>query len=127
LKFLGPQIFALDFIGRLDTILNMANIIHRTAPFDAAEYLDNEETVAEYLSVALEDGDAAMFLKALSNVARARSMTQLAEKAGLGRESLYKMLAPGAKPRFETVMKITQALGVSLSAVASTHSQPSIP
>lgn len=105
----------------------MANIIHRTAPFDAAEYLDNEETVAEYLSVALEDGDAAMFLKALSNVARARSMTQLAEKAGLGRESLYKMLAPGAKPRFETVMKITQALGVSLSAVASTHSQPSIP
>jgi len=42
-----------------------------------------------------------MFIVALGNVARARGMTKLANDSGLGRESLYKALAPGAKPRYE--------------------------
>ena len=53
-----------------------------------------------------------MLLNALATVARARSMTQLASDAGLGRESLYKALAPGAKPRYDTVMRLLNALGV---------------
>ena len=85
-------------------------------PFDAADYLTDEETIAEYLTAALEDPNPDMFLVAVRDVARARGMTQLAKDSGLGRESLYKALSPGSKPRHETIQKIVRALGVKLSA-----------
>ena len=91
----------------------------RLTTFDVADYLDNEEGISEYLSVALEDPDPEMFLMAVRNVARARGMTQLARDAGLGRESLYKALRPGAKPRYETVAKLVAALGMKLHAIPS--------
>ena len=83
-------------------------------PYDVADYLDNEVTIAAYLTAALEDPDPDVFLAAVKAVARARGMTQLAKDSGLGRESLYKALSPGAKPRYETVMKVVRALGVNL-------------
>lgn len=85
-------------------------------PFDAADYLDSEEVISEYLNVALEDPNPDVFLMAISDVAKARGMSRLAKDAGLGRESLYKALAPGAKPRYETVIKLLRALGVELNA-----------
>jgi len=91
------------------------------APFDAADYLDDEQTIAEYLTAALEDPNPDVFLTAVRDVARARGMAQLAKDAGLGRESLYKALTPGAKPRYVTVLKLLNALGVRLSA---TPAQP---
>lgn len=86
--------------------------------FDPSAYLDNEETIAEYLTVTLEENDPDLLLAALSNVAKARGMSQIAKDSGLGRESLYKALAPGAKPRFETIMKVMHALGVKLTVHA---------
>ena len=86
--------------------------------FDPAAYLDSEETIAEYLSAILEENDPDLLLSALSDVARARGMAQIAKDSGLGRESLYKALAPGAKPRFETIMKVMHALGVKLTVHA---------
>lgn len=88
----------------------------KTVPFDAADYLDDEETIAEYLTAALEDPNPDLFLTAVKDVARARGMAQLAKDTGLGRESLYKALAPGAKPRYDTVLKIVRALGLRLQA-----------
>ena len=58
--------------------------------FDATDYLDNEETIAEYLTAALEDTNPDVFLAAIADVAKVRGMSQLAKNAGLGRESLYK-------------------------------------
>lgn len=87
------------------------------AAFDAADYLDNEEVIAEYLDASLEDENPDVFLAAVADVAKARGMTQLARDTGLGRESLYKALAPGAKPRYDTVLKLIRALGVELHAV----------
>ena len=84
--------------------------------YDAADYLDDEETIAAYLELALEDEDPNMLLVALKNIARARGMNQLAKDAGVGRESLYKSLADGAKPRYDTVLKIIKALGIQLVA-----------
>ena len=84
--------------------------------FDAARYLDDDEAIAEYMTAVLETNDADLLLLALSDVARAKGMAQGAKDAGLGRESLYKALAPGAKPRFETVMKVARALGVKFTA-----------
>ncbi|WP_296681310.1 MULTISPECIES: addiction module antidote protein [unclassified Thiothrix] len=88
-------------------------------PFDAADYLDDEETIAAYLSEALEDPDPDIFLMAVRTVARARGMAQLAKDSGLGRESLYKALTPGAKPRYDTMMRVIRALGVKLHAEAA--------
>jgi probable addiction module antidote protein len=85
------------------------------AEFDAADYLDSEEIIAEYLKAALEDDNPDVFLAAVGDVARARGMAKVAKKAGLGRESLYKALAPGAKPRYETVKRLLDSLGVKLT------------
>ena len=90
------------------------------APFDAVDYLDDEQNIAEYLTAALEDPNPDVFLTAVRDVARARGMTQLAKDSGLGRESLYKALSPGAKPRYDTVLKLVHALGIKLSASAGT-------
>lgn len=88
----------------------------KIAKFDAVDYLDNEEVIAEYLNAALEDENPDVFLAAIADVAKARGMTQLANDTGLGRESLYKAIAPGAKPRYDTVLKLIRALGVELHA-----------
>lgn len=91
-------------------------------PFDAANYLDSEEVIAEYLSAALEDENPDVFLVAVRDVARARGMAQLAKDSGMGRESLYKALTPGAKPRYDTILKLLRALGVQLHATPVHHS-----
>ncbi len=88
----------------------------KLVPFDAARYLDSDEAVAEYMAAVLETEDPDLLLLALGDVARAKGMAQVAKDAGLGRESLYKALTPGAKPRFDTVMKVARALGVKLTA-----------
>lgn len=89
------------------------------APFDASDYLDNEEVITEYLAAALEDPDPDAFLAAVCDVAKARGMTEVAANAGLGRESLYKALRPGAQPRFDTVRRLLIALGMRLDVVAA--------
>lgn len=89
-----------------------------TRDFDVAEYLDDDEMIAAYLNSILADGDTDEFIAALGDVARAKGMTELAEKTGLGRESLYKALSGKTKPRFETVWKISHALGLGLTMKA---------
>jgi probable addiction module antidote protein len=98
--------------------MNKKNILG-LAPFDAADYLDHDETIAEYLAVALENPDPDAFLGAVRDVAKANGIAKVAENAGLGRESLYKMLKPGAHPRFETVRQLLSALGVRLDVVTN--------
>ena len=66
----------------------------------------NDAAIAEYVTAVLEADDPDLLLLALGDIARARGMAQVAKDAGLGRESLYKALAPGAKPRFDTVLKV---------------------
>ena len=57
--------------------------------FDAAEYLDSEEAVAEYLTAMIEEGDPALLAAALGDIARARGMSEIAKASGLTREALY--------------------------------------
>lgn len=84
--------------------------------FDSTNYLQDDHAIAEYMTAALEYGEADLLLAALRDVARAKGMTEVAKATGLGRESLYKALAPGANPRFETVLKVAKALGIQLTA-----------
>ncbi len=88
------------------------------APFDISDYLDNDEVIAEYLTAASQDANPDVLLAAISHVAKAKGMTQVAKDAGLGRESLYKALSPGAHPRFETISAVLRALNVRLAVVS---------
>lgn len=89
--------------------------------FDAADFLDSDEVIAAYLTEALADDNPDVFIAALGDVAKARGMSQIAKDARLGRESLYKALAPGAKPRFETIAKLINSLGVRIAIVVNTQ------
>lgn len=83
--------------------------------FDVVDYLQTEQEIAEYLAVVLEENDPDAFIEALGTVARARSMREIAEKTGLNRESLYKALKSESSPRFETIAKVVNALGLKLT------------
>ncbi len=85
--------------------------------FDVAEYLGDEKAIAEYLSVVLEENDEALLLAALNDVARARGMTEVSKASGVTREALYKALGPGAHPRFDTIQRVVNALGVRFTVV----------
>lgn len=87
-----------------------------TTPFDPADYLESDEAVAEYLTAALETGDAAFIADALGVVTRARGMTRIARETGLARESLYRALSAEGNPELATVLRVVKALGLRLAA-----------
>jgi probable addiction module antidote protein len=91
----------------------------KTVEFVMVAELDSEEAIAEYLAQVFADGDSDEIIRALGYVARARGMAQLAKDSGLGRENLYNALRPGAKPRFDTVLRVCTALGIKLVAQAA--------
>ncbi len=93
----------------------MANKVTATHPWDAAEHLETEEDMVAYLDAALEDGDPAVIVAVVGDIARAKGMTQIAREAGLGRESLYKALSPSGNPEFATILKVVRALGLKFS------------
>jgi probable addiction module antidote protein len=89
-----------------------------TTRWDVADYLETPADCAAYLDACVQEAgdDAAFIVKALGDIARARGMTQIAEATGLSRESLYKALSGERNPSFETILKVTRALGVRLHA-----------
>jgi probable addiction module antidote protein len=90
-----------------------------TSPYDSAEYLDSAEAISAYMEEALETDDPVFIAKALGTVARARGMSQVAKKAGLSRESLYKALGPEGNPEFGTIIRVMHALGLKFSISAT--------
>src|ERR1700693_4215210 len=87
-------------------------------PCDSAAYLKTDAEIAHYLEAVFEDGDPALVAAALGDVARAKGMTKIARKTGLGRESLYKALSPEGNPELATVLKVLRALGLKLKVAA---------
>lgn len=85
-----------------------------TSKFDIADYLDNNEMIAEYLNTVLEEGNDSDIIVAIGTVAKAIGMTKIAEETGLSRPSLYKALSDGAKPQFATIIKVLKAVGGQL-------------
>ena len=83
--------------------------------FDVAEYLKSDSDIAEYLTVVMQDGDAALIAATMGDIARARGMTQLAKDTGLSRESLYKSLSGTRAPSSDTLLKVIKALGFKLT------------
>lgn len=88
----------------------------KTEPFDAARYLTSPLAQAELLNDALASGEASYVAHALGVIARARGMTEVARRAGVTREALYKALSEDGDPRLTTLLGVARALGVTLSA-----------
>lgn len=84
--------------------------------YDPAAALDNEEAIATFLADALETGDVAFIAKAMGVVARAKGMTALANETGLSREQLYRSFSEQGNPTLKTLLTVTRALGVDLTA-----------
>ena len=89
---------------------------YEIADFDPADYLENDEMIAGYLSDALETQDVSFIADAIGVVARAKGMKRVAENAGLGRESLYRSLSVSGNPEFSTVLKVLASLNIKLIA-----------
>lgn len=86
----------------------------KTSKFDIANYLDNDEMIAEYLNTVLAEGDDSDVITAIGYIAKSIGMTKIAQETGLSRPSLYKALSDGSKPQFETIMKVLRAIGEQL-------------
>jgi len=86
--------------------------------YDIAEHLNSEEEMQLYLNEILEDGDPALFLSALGDIARAKNMSQLSREVGMSREGLYHALSGKGNPTFSSMLKITKALGLKLNFTA---------
>src|SRR5690606_13356236 len=89
--------------------------------WDSAEYLDTEEDIQAYLDAVMDEGgdDPAYILHALSVIARARNMSQIAKSAGISREGLYKALSRDGNPSFTTVARIARALNLRITVQVS--------
>jgi probable addiction module antidote protein len=90
----------------------------KTLPWDPTRYLKTERDCREYLDAALEDGDPALIAAVLGDIAKAKGMANIARKSGLGRESLYKALSQRGDPKFDTIMKVMNAVGIKLKSAA---------
>lgn len=87
--------------------------------FDVVEFLEDEEDIQEYLNAAIDEDDTKYLFKALGNIARARNMSQLSKEVGMSREGIYKALSGEGNPSFQTVSKITKALGLKIHFIGA--------
>ena len=102
----------------------MANVRTKTKPFDVADHLDDDETIAAYLTEALQTGDAGDFAAALGDVASARGMAEVAADTGLSREALYRTLSTSGNPELSTLLKIAAALELKLVVTSGKAEEP---
>ena len=75
----------------------------------------DERTAA--LNAALDEGDLHRIMGTLGEMTRAHRMRRVARETGLGEKSLYKSMRAGASPEFNTVLKVTRALGFRLQII----------
>jgi probable addiction module antidote protein len=89
--------------------------ISSSPEFDIARHLKSKKAMSEYLNQVIAEGDDAELAAALGHIARAKGMAEVSELTGITREALYKALKPNTKPRFDTVSKVIQALGMRIA------------
>lgn len=87
----------------------------KVTPFDPAVHLKTEEDILHYLEAAMEGNDPKHIASALGDVARSKGMSDVARKAGLGRQALYNALSENGNPTLETLMGVLNAMGLELT------------
>lgn len=82
--------------------------------FDMANSLKDKEDILIYLNMVIEENDPAELAHALGMIARSKGMNHVSQKSGISREALYKALKPKTAPRFDTINRVLNALGLKL-------------
>lgn len=91
---------------------------------DLIEALKDPREAAAYLNAAIEDGDRAVFLLALRNVAEAQGgMAALARKAHMNRESLYRMLSSRGNPEIRSILSLLNSMRLRLTVEPMENSE----
>jgi len=90
-------------------------MVLKVTRFDPAEHLETEDDIVCFLEAAMEGNDARHIANALGVVARSRGMTEIARKAGLGRQALYTALSENGNPTLETLLAVLGVLGLELT------------
>jgi probable addiction module antidote protein len=85
-----------------------------TKIFDAANYLETEDDVLQFLDAALEGGDSAHIANAIGVVARSKGMTEIAKRTGVKRQALYHALSEAGNPTLSTLTAVLDALGLRI-------------
>ncbi|MBI4179818.1 putative addiction module antidote protein [bacterium] len=79
---------------------------------DLVERLKKPKAAQAYLDAAVADGDPALFLEALKNVAEAHGgMSLVARKVRLDRAGLYRMFSANGNPTYKNLRHVLEALG----------------
>ena len=91
----------------------------QTKPLDIRDFLHSDEEIAEYINEAYHDENPRMFLIALGNVVRSKGVSKVARETGLGRESLYKVFSGSASPKWDTLKKLLDNLGIEINMQAN--------
>ncbi|MGY2051412.1 helix-turn-helix domain-containing transcriptional regulator [Methylobacterium sp. JK268] len=86
-----------------------------TREWDPANYLDTEEDMISYLNAAFEDGDPAVIIAALNDVARAGGATTLSGFGDRPRIRPHEDIAAGSDPHISAVLSLANSLGFRLS------------
>ncbi len=74
-----------------------------------------ENFLLESFRLSLKDGDGSTFQMALRMVAEARGgVGTLSKKAGLQRENTYRILSKDRHPKFDSILKLSKAVGFSV-------------
>jgi probable addiction module antidote protein len=84
-------------------------------PFDPAEHLQTEDDILYFLEAAMEGNDPKHIASALGDVARSKGMSEIARKAGVGRQALYSALSDNGNPTLDTLTAVLNALGLQLT------------
>lgn len=90
--------------------------LKQTKTYDPAAALMDDEEIAFFMADAFETGDANYIAKALGVVARAKGMTEIAQKTGLSREQLYRSFGERGNPTLKTTLAVMRALGIDMTA-----------
>ena len=72
--------------------------------------------MAAYLSAVLEEGDPALFVSAIGDIAKARGLAEIARKTGVSRTRLSQSFSEKGQPEFSTVISVIRSLGMKLTA-----------
>ncbi|HCH02175.1 MAG TPA: putative addiction module antidote protein [Vibrio sp.] len=88
---------------------------NKTSPFNPFDYMETQEEINDFLRECLEDDDPAVFVSALGHLVKKHGMADVAEVTGFSRESLYKTFNGKTQPKWNTIYKVTHAIGLNLA------------
>ena len=86
---------------------------------DEEYYRNHPDEIDSYLETAFEeyakDGCTPALLSSLRMIARVKGVSTLARESGITRNGIQKALSEEAKPRFDTINTIVQAMGYGIT------------